>query len=225
MMRFRRILWTKNVALEEGELAYGGVDPTVKAREPKRPGDLFELHSTPEDADSLGDPESGDLIVLTQHGQATHLAEIVGGGVEPRSRRTMRRGSRDSRFSYQRTLRLVALHDFEAAPFVEDAFGFDPQNEGGEVFALEDLPAFERSGQPLWAVQRRLEQQLDGPPNVRELFLSRRRGPSLEEQMTRELEAELLGGGPKAAATGTADAAPKRFRTLRSSHRPLPPRK
>lgn len=223
MLRFRRILWTKNVALDEDELAYGGVDPSVKAREPKRPGDLFELHSTPEDAESLGDPSVGDLIVLTQHGQATHLAAVVGAMVEPRSRRTMRRGSRDSRFSFQRTLELIALQDFETAPFVDEAFGFDPCNEGGEVFAIEELPTFEAAGQPLWAVQRRLEQRLDGPPNVREMFLSRRRGLTPEEQVTRELEAELLGG--RAVATGTDGGAPRRWPTLRSSHRSLGRRK
>lgn len=193
MLRFRRIRWTKNVALGEGELAYGGQDPTVKAREPRRPGDAFELHSTPEDSESLDDPDVGELIVLTQHGQATHLVEVVGGCVEPRSRRTMRRGTRDARFSYQRTCRLVAMHDFDEAPLVAEAFGFDPRNEGGEVFEIETLPAFEKSGQPLWAVQKRLERQLDQVPNVRDLFENRRRGPSPEEAVTRELEEKLLG--------------------------------
>lgn len=193
MRRFRRIRWTKNVALDEDELAYGGVDPTVKAREPRRTGDLFELHSTPEDAESLDDPAPGDLIVLTQHRQATHLAEIVGAAVEPRPRRTMRRGTRDKRYACQRTCRLVALHDFAQAPPVEDAFGFDPRNEGGEVWAIEALPAFEASGQPLWAVQRRLEQQLDRAPSMRELFERRPSGPTPEEAVTRELETTLLG--------------------------------
>jgi hypothetical protein len=223
MMRFRRIRWTKNVALEEGELAYGGVDPTVRAREPRRAGDLFELHSTPEDAESLNDPEVGDLIVLTQHGQATHLAELVGAAVEPRSRRTMRKSTRDGRFSYQRTCRLVALHGFETAPFVEEAFGFDPKNEGGEVFAIAELPALEASGQALWAVQKRLEQHLDRPPRARELFLSRRRGPSPEEAITRELEASLLGTGTLGGAARD-DTGPRGRRTiprLRSSHRRL----
>lgn len=228
MLRFRKILWTKNVALGDGELAYGGTDPTVKAREPKKPGDLFELHSTPEDAESLGDPEVGDLIVLTQHGQATHLAEIVGGCVERRSRRTMRRGTRDARYSYQRTCRLIAMHDFDAAPFVDEAFGFEPKNEGGEVFAIEALPAFESSGQPLWAVQKRLERQLDATPSARDLFLGRRRGLSAEEAVTRELEAELLGAAPPEAVE--AGSRPRRgahgrWPTLRSSHRAWPARK
>lgn len=226
MLRFRRIAWTKNVALEEGELAYGGIDASVKAREPKKAGDLFELHSTPEDAESLDDPEVGDLVVLTQHGQATHLVEVVGASVVPRSRRTMRKGTRDSRFSYQRTCRLVAMHDFDEAPFVEEAFGFDPKNEGGEVFALSELPALEASGHPLWAVQKRLEQHLAGLPSARELFLSRRRGPTPEEMVTRELETELLGLAP----TGTSDVAPSRDRLksrplMRSSHRGLGRRK
>lgn len=225
MLRFRKILWTKNVALAEGELAYGGLDPTVKAREPRRSGDLFELHSTPEDAESLGDPPVGDLVVLTQHGQATHLVEVVGDGVEPRPRRTMRKGTRDARFSMQRTCRLVALHDFESAPFVEEAFGFDPQNEGGEVFRLGELPALKGSGQPLWAVQRRLEQTLNGVPSAKELFLSRRRGPTAEEALTQELEAEFLGRtGPDPSAVSNQSPGSVRGGrrpTLRSSHRNL----
>lgn len=233
MLRFRKILWTKNVALSEGELAYGGVDATAKAREPRRPGDLFELHSTPEDAESLGDPKVGELLVLTQHRQATHLVEIAGDAVEPRPRRTMRRGTRDARYSYQRTCKLVAMHDFDEAPFVEEAFGFDPRNEGGEVFAIAELPAFQASEHPLWAVQKRLENHLDGAPSAREMFLSRRRGPSKEEELTRELEAELLGlhatGTSDAAATPVRRAVPggraNRWPQLRSSHRSLPPRR
>ena len=230
MLRFRRILWTKNVALEEGELAYGGLNRSVKAREPKKPGDLFELHSTPEDAESLGDPEVGDLIVLTQHGQATHLAEIVGDAVVPRSRRTMRRGTRDSRFSEQRTCRLVALHGFEEAPFVEEAFGFDPHNEGGEVFAIAELPAFAASGQPLWAVQKRLEHRLAAPPRARDLFLSKRRADEADELMSRELERALLGegrstSGPPSTGPTAPGTRPGARPIMRSSHRGLGPRR
>lgn len=213
MRRFRRILWTKNVDLDEGVLAYGGQDPTVKAREPRRSGDLFELHSTPEDAESLGEPAPEDLIVLTQHGQATHLAEFVGTEVEPRSRRTMRKSSRDHRFSFQRTCRCLALLDFEAAPRVEAAFGFDPRNEGGEVWPIAALPAFEASGQPLWAVQRRLEQALDVRPDARGLFESRFRGPTPEEAVTWELEEAFLGRSSRPRV----GARPR----LRSSHRGL----
>lgn len=186
VLPFTRILWTKNVALAEGELAYGGVDPTVRAREPKRAGDLFELHSTPEDAESLQEPAVGHLIVLTQHGQATHLAEFVAAGVEPRPRRKMRKGTRDARFSFQRTCRLVAMMDFESAPFVEDAFGFDPRNEGGEVFRIPELDAFIRAGRPLWAVQKRLEQRLNGRPSIRERLLARSQ-PTSGDMVTQEL--------------------------------------
>lgn len=224
-MRFRKILWTKNVALSDGSLAYSGQDPSVKAREPKKSGDLFELHSTPEDAESLGDPSVGDLLVLTQHGQATHLVEVIGSSVEPRSRRTMRKGTRDFRFTDQRTCRLIALHDFDSAPFVEDAFGFDPKNEGGEVFRLNHLPSFESANQPLWAIQKRLEQHLDGTPNLRQLFLSRDKGPSPEELITRELEAELLSRSPivSAAPIPSEAASPRRKLSLRTSHRRLGP--
>ncbi len=207
MLRFGRILWTKNVALEPGELAYGGLDATVLAREPRGPGDLFELHSTPEDAASLADPEVGDLLVLTQHGQATHLAEIVGERVERRPRRTQRRGTRDHRFSAQRTCRAVALLDYDEAPFAEEAFGFEPQNEGGEVFRIDELPSFERAGRPLWWVQRRLERALTGPRTVA-------RPNDRMERVTRELEATLLGD--------ERPAIPSRRRPLlRSSHRGL----
>lgn len=197
-MRFRRILWTKNVALDEGELAYGGVDKSVKAREPKRPGDLFELHSTPEDAESLAEPELGDIIVLTQHRQVTHLAEFEGLDVEPRSRRSMRRGTRDSRFSMQRTCRLIVMRSFEEAPFVDDAFGFDPKNEGGEVWAIDELPAFVRAGKPLWAVQRRIDQKMAALPSARQLFQKRHAEIAAEQSLHREMEAAFL--TPRVAA-------------------------
>ncbi len=227
-MRFRRILWTKNVALGDGELAYGGQDASIKAREPKKPGDHFELHSTPEDAESLSEPKVGDLIVLTQHGQATHLIEVIGATIETRSRRTMRKGSRDTRFPYQRTCALVVMHDFGTAPFVEEAFGFNPRNEGGEVFLLSQLPAFEASNFPLWAVQKRLEQQLDGAITIRDLFLSRNKGPSPAELITQELEAELLGRSPMVAKhidTTTEETILRKRPALRSSHRRWFPRK
>lgn len=131
MLPFRKILWVKSVSLEEGELAYAGRDPSVRAREPRHPGDLFELHASPEDADSLGDPAVGDLVVLTQHDQVTHLVRAVGEGVEARPRRTMRKGTRDERFSEQRTFALVLLRGFEEAPWLVDAFGFDPAATGG----------------------------------------------------------------------------------------------
>ena len=212
MQPFARILWTKNVALEEGELAYGGIDPTVRAREPKRPGDLFELHSTPEDADSLADPKVGDIIVLTQHGQATHLAELVGAGVDPRPRKKMRKGTRDSRYSFQRTCRLIAMHDFDAAPFVEEAFGFDPKNEGGEVHRIDELDAFARANKPLWAVQKRLEQKLRPQASFRQHLLTRaRRSPA--DEVTRELADRF---GVRGASLGSGRSGRP---TLKSSHR------
>ncbi len=221
MLPFARIRWTKNVALAEGELAYGGVDPTVRAREPKRPGDLFELHSTPEDAESLGEPPIGDLIVLTQHGQATHLAEFVGDGVEPRPRRKMRKGTRDSRYSYQRTCRLIAMHDFDTAPFVEEAFGFDPHNEGGEVHAIAELEAFERAQRPLWAVQKRLEQKLRPIVTFREHLLARAR-PSPQDVVTHELAARF---GVRTAFERDRASGRTRRPTIRSSHRGFTRRK
>ena len=217
VLPFTRILWTKNVALAEGELAYGGVDPTVRAREPKRTGDLFELHSTPEDAESLQEPEVGDFIVLTQHGQATHLAVFVGEGVDPRPRRKMRKGTRDSRFSFQRTCRLVAMHDFDAAPFVEDAFGFDPKNEGGEVFRIAELDSFVQARRPLWAVQKRLEQRLSGRTSFREQLLARAQ-PSGRDAVTRELAQHL---GVRMGYDRSARGRP----TLPSSHRRFTKRK
>ena len=175
MFPFGKILWVKSVSLDEDTFAYGRQDPTVKAREPKGNGDLFELHSTPDDAESLGDPLVGDLIVLLQHRQATHLVEVVGESPQPRPKKTMRKGSRDSRYSVQRTCRCVALQLFDEAPFVEEAFGFDPRAEGGEVFLIKELPSFEKSKQPLWAVQRRIHQALLGRQSLKAQFLNRRK--------------------------------------------------
>ena len=172
MLPFRKILWVKSVSLEEGELAYAGRDPSVRAREPRHPGDLFELHASPEDADSLGDPAVGDLVVLTQHDQVTHLVRAVGEGVEARPRRTMRKGTRDERFSEQRTFALVLLRGFEEAPWLVDAFGFDPAATGGETFRIDELPAFVGAGQPLWMVQRRVAKALEGPSAL-ELYMTR----------------------------------------------------
>lgn len=172
MIPFKKILWVKSVSLGEGELAYGGRDRTVRAREPKSPGDEFELHATPEDADSLADPEVDDLLVLVQHDQATHLVRVVGDRVVERSRRTMRKGTRDERFSVERTCALVILKDLEEAPWVEDAFGFDPGATGGEVFRIDELPAFVASGDPLWLVQRRILVALEGP-SIRKIYATR----------------------------------------------------
>ncbi len=153
---FAKIRWVKSVTMDGEYLAYGGEDPTSLAREPRRAGDAFDLHATPEDADSLGDPAVGDLIVLTQHDQVTHLVEVQGERTEPRPKKTIRRGTRDARFSIQRRCVARLMLGFERAPFIERAFGFDPHAAGGEVFEITALPAFERAQQPLWMVQRRI---------------------------------------------------------------------
>ena len=170
MLAFAKILWVKSVTLDEHTFAYGGRDPQVRAREPRRPGDAFELHCTVEDADSLADPRLGDLLVLTQHDLVTHLVRVVGEKVEPRPRRTIRPGTRDGRFSRQRTCELVYLRDFDEAKPVEEAFGCPVDVAGGEVFSIPELPAVERSNQPLWAVQRRLAKALE--PDARRLVAS-----------------------------------------------------
>ncbi len=159
---FRKILWVKSVSLDPGEMAYAG-----------RIGREFELHCSPDDMDSLGDPEVGDLIVLIQHEQATHLVEVVGAKVQERPRRTIKKGSRDERFTMQRTCRHVLLGSFEEAPFVEQAFGIEPAAEGGETLAIEELPAIVNGDQPLWMVQRRVLNALQGP-SVRTLYVTRR---------------------------------------------------
>lgn len=145
---FDKILWVKSVSLEEGVLAYPG-----------RPGRELALHSTPDDAESLGDPAVGDIIVLTQHGQATHLVEVRGERVEPRPKRTIR-NTTDARFSMQRTCVHRVVLELDRAPFLEEAFGFDPDATGGEVFEIATLPAFVRSKQKLWMVQRRIHHQM-----------------------------------------------------------------
>lgn len=127
---------------------------------PGRPGRELQLHSTEEDAESLADPVVGDIIVLTQHDQVTHLVEVRGEEVEPRPKRTIRRGTRDARFSMQRTCVHRVVLDFDRAPFITDAFGFDPQAAGGEVFAIAELPAFLHAKVPLWMVQRRIHQAM-----------------------------------------------------------------
>src|SRR5687767_14031703 len=145
---FGKILWVKSVTLEEDELAYPG-----------RPGRAFALHSTPDDADSLGDPAVGDIIVLTQHDRATHLVEVRGEHVEPRPKQTIKR-PRDARFSMQRTCVHRLVLDLDRAPFLEQAFGFDPDATGGEVYEIATLPSFLRTNQKLWMVQRRIHHQM-----------------------------------------------------------------
>lgn len=154
MIPFGRIRWVKSIALGEDELAYA---------EARRRGQEFALHSTPEDADSLGDPEVGDLIVLIQHGYATHLARFVSEGVEPRPKSTIRKGTRDARFSMQRTCAVEIQCDYDDAPTVEEAFGFDPKAGGGETYAILELDTYEDSNQPAWAVQRRIVQAMTKP--------------------------------------------------------------
>ncbi len=158
---FRRIRWVKSVTLED-DFAYCGEDPEVRAREPREPGDLFELHATEDDVDTLADPAVGDLVVLTQHDQATHVVEVVGEAVEPRPRRTMRPRSRDELFCFQRTCRCLVILGFDEAPLIRHAFGFDPDAKGGDVLEIAQLPALERAGMPMWMVQRRLERALTG---------------------------------------------------------------
>ncbi len=157
---FGRIRWVKSVSLDEDQLAYAGRDRTVLAREPRRRGDHFELHATPDDRESLEDPEVDDLIVLTQHDLVTHLIKVVSPHVVARPKSSMRRGTRDQRFSVQRTCALVLLCELDEAPSTEKAFGFDPNAGGGEVFRIEALDAYRASDQPLWAVQRRIVQAM-----------------------------------------------------------------
>ena len=161
MLAFAKILWVKSVTLDEHTFAYGRRDPSVRAREPRRAGDVFDLHCTPEDAESLADPQSGDLLVLTQHDLATHLVQVIGDDVCPRPRRTIRPGTRDGRFSWQRTCSLIYLRDFEDAPSIQEAFGVPVDVSGGEVFFIPELAAIERSNFPRWAVQRRIAKALE----------------------------------------------------------------
>src|SRR5262245_8146279 len=149
MFRFDKILWVKSVTMEEGVLAYPG-----------RVGAEFALHCTPEDQDSLGDPAVGDIVVLTQHGQVTHLDEAGGQTVEPRAATPIRSSTRDARFSVQRTFVHRMVLDLERAPFLDEAFGFDPQATGGEVFLIAELPAFLGARVKLWMVQRRIHQSM-----------------------------------------------------------------
>jgi len=158
---FRRILWVKSVSMDEGELAYSG-----------RPGQRFDLHSTPEDADSLQDPEVGDLVVLTQHDQVTHLVKIVGERVEERPRRSIKKGTRDERFTVQRTCEHVFVRPVAEAPFVDEAFGCAPDTTGGETLRIEDLAAVKASDQPMWMVQRRILNAVEGP-SFSALFVKR----------------------------------------------------
>jgi hypothetical protein len=72
----------------------------------------------------------------------------------------VRKRTRDERFSVQRECALVAFKDFDEAPLIDAAFGFDPDAKGGEVFRIDELPAFERAGMPLFLVQRRIERAL-----------------------------------------------------------------
>ena len=157
---FRTIFWVKSVTLEEPFPAYSGRDPTVKAREAKRPGEELDLHISEDDAPSLAEPAVGDIIVLTQESLATHLVEVSGMEVLPRPKRTIRRGTRDERFRFQRACKLIVFRDFDEAPTLEQAFGFDPNAEGGEVFDIRALAAFERANVPLWLVQRKIANAL-----------------------------------------------------------------
>lgn len=160
--QIRRILWVKAVTRNDDLLAYSGEDETARHREPREPGDEFELHTTEEDAESLSLPAAGDVIALIQHDQLTHLVEVVGEKVTPRLRRTMRRNSNDSHYPMQRTCRLLVLRGFEDAPLIEEAFGFDPDAKGGDVLEIATLPAFEKSDVNLWGVQLRIERALSG---------------------------------------------------------------
>lgn len=157
---WRRIRWVKSVTGAEDVCAYSGDDETSRAREPRGPGDRFDLHAAPEHAESLAEPAVGDLIVLTQHDQLTHLVEVTGAEVVRRPRSTIRRNSRDARYSVQRECEVVELRRFDVAPMIEEAFGFDPDAKGGDVQAIAELEAYFRSGLPLWAVQRRIAQTL-----------------------------------------------------------------
>ena len=51
--------------------------------------------------------------------------------------------------------------DYEHAPRVEDAFGFEPRARGGEVLRIDELPAFGVADVPLWMVQRRIARALE----------------------------------------------------------------
>lgn len=161
MIPFRKILWAKSVSLDEGVLAYPG-----------RVGQAFALHCAPEDADSLQDPAVDDLLVLTQNGLVTHLSRVVGARVEPRPRRTIKKGTRDERFTMQRECAHVIVRGLDEAPLVEEAFGCDADTSGGETWRIEDLTAVIHSDQPLWMVQRRILNALEGP-SVRALYTTR----------------------------------------------------
>lgn len=162
MLPFRKIRWVKSVTMEEEVLAYSSEDRTSRAPVPRRPGDEFPLHATKEDRESLAEPAVNDLMVLTQNDQVTHLVRVVGASVEPRPKRTIRKKTRDTKFLVQRTMALVILRDYENAPYIDEAFGFDPKATGGETFEIEQLATYQASMMPLWAVQKRIERALLG---------------------------------------------------------------
>ncbi len=145
-------------------LAYGPSDPESRVFEP---GDRFFLHASEDDAYSLDDPAVGDVILLTQHAQATHLVRVVGVRSEPRPRAELRR-PHGKRFPFRRECELLRMKDFEEAPLIEEAFGFDPRAQGGEVFEIAELSAFSAADTPLWLVQRRILAAFDGPSLRRE---------------------------------------------------------
>ena len=161
MLPFRKILWAKSVSLEEDVFAYPG-----------RPRQRFALHCTPEDADSLSDPEVDDLIVLTQHDLVTHIVRVIDREVTGRPRRTIRKGTRDERFSMQRLCEHVIVRDFDEAPPLEESFGCDVDTSGGETWRIEHLGAVLASDQPLWMVQKRIQTSLEGP-SMRALYATR----------------------------------------------------
>lgn len=163
---FRRVSWVKSVSVDEGVVAYSAEDGESLARKPRFSGDLFDVHASEDDAATLEDPAIGDVLVLTQHDWVTHLVEVTGTKVVRRPRATIKKGTRDAHFNMQREVKLLVLRRFEEAPLIEEAFGFDPGAKGGEVLAIEELPAFERAKTPLWLVQRRIIHKMYDPPKL-----------------------------------------------------------
>lgn len=156
-----RILWIKSVRRSDGILAYVGQDDGALHCEPTDAGDEFEVHTSLETADSLGRPEVGDLLCLTQHGLLTHLVEVIGHRVQPRPPKETRRGI-DAHYPRQRTCRVIALATAKA-PRTTAALGFDPGASGGRVYAIDDLIAFRQSGLHLAEVQAKIVAALGLP--------------------------------------------------------------
>lgn len=150
-MNLQSLKWTKNVKpMGEKSWAYQSF----------KVGSLFKL-AWKDEHSNADKPQRGDLILLRQHGYATHLVEVM----DYKSEREKWQGD----FNIYRIVEVLWVIDWDHpsdSAKADGVFGYPVKYQGGDAMLLEDLPTFQQHWHyqgGLTAFQERVRAMLNLP--------------------------------------------------------------